>query len=78
MAAEYMLNDNLIFRAISYKINPVRINSIFTWGWMVPGCAPGLQNQSRGSAPVLGGFDSHALQPVIARLSRLAIFLHIY
>ena len=29
----------------------------------MPGGAPGLQNQSWGSAPVPGGFDSHTLTP---------------
>jgi len=34
---------------------------------MVPGGAPGLQNQSWGGDPVPGEFDSHTLPPVITR-----------
>jgi len=37
---------------------------------MVPGGAPGLQNQSSGSAPVRGEFDSHTLPPTNSRLPR--------
>ena len=36
----------------------------------MPGGAPGLQNQSLGSVPVHGEFDSHILPPVFLRLPR--------
>lgn len=37
----------------------------------MPGGAPGLQNRSLGSVPVLGEFDSHTLPPVIEKLPEL-------
>lgn len=41
-------------------------------------CSTNLQNQSRGSAPVLGGFDSHALPPVIARAPVFGVDIDVY